>query len=330
MKGFNSKVGFVTNCATSAFALLPSFQEGSREYDVTIDRLKCFRKEQGSTIDATKGLIIKPFPIQWTRWHSIKDGTHPDQAKEMTFLNSIVINKRPLFMRYVYTGYNKKYIDFNRRYSINAKMKFGVSLEDLLRKHELSLLDESEKLFIDEYLRYIPFILTNCLMNKVCLFMESKVKTLREDMRYDILSENTSLLKSLDQRTDKELFKNLYLVYKKYKSEKKTFLEVKDTGDGSRKKTLDQFDKYIRLQCLDISNDTHLLADMAVDICYVLHPSDNKSFLWNIFGEEVVDNLISKSDVYVYPHKDDCGSVKYLWNSYSLKTVKIDKEYLYA
>lgn len=329
IKGFNSKVGFVTNCATSAFALLPSFKEGSREYTTTIDRLKCFRKEQGSTIDATKGLIIKPFPLHWTRWRNVK-GVPPQDIDEINFLNSIVINKRPLFMRYVYTGYNKKYLDFNRRYGISAKIKFGSSLEELLTAHDRGELDGEKESFVHEYLRYIPFILSDCLMNKVCRFMEAKVKTLREDIRLDILDDNVSLLKSLDQRTDTDLFKKLYAVYKRYKSEKKAFLGGHDTEEGGKKKTLDQFNKYVRLLCLEISEDTHLLSDMAVDICYVLHPSDNKSFLWNIFGEEIVDNLISKSESYQYPVRDDEGPIEYLWNRYSIKTYELRKDVIYA
>ena len=67
-KGFNTKVGFLTNLSTTMYAMLPMFRKNSKERKELIKRLKLCRKIQGTIIDGTKGLIVKPIPKQWYQW----------------------------------------------------------------------------------------------------------------------------------------------------------------------------------------------------------------------------------------------------------------------
>ena len=71
MNGFNTKVGFLTNLSTTMYAMLPMFEENSKEYNEIIRRLKQCRKEQGAIIDATTGLVIRSIPSHWTNWSKI-------------------------------------------------------------------------------------------------------------------------------------------------------------------------------------------------------------------------------------------------------------------
>jgi hypothetical protein len=325
INGFNSKVGFVTNCATSAFALLPLFPEGSPEYEETIDRLKRFRKEQGSTIDAAKGLIIKPFPIHWTKWQRANGKIAPDKVD---FMNRIVINKRPLFMRHVYTNYNRNYLNFKKRYNKESRMRFNKDISVLLNEYNSGVeLTELEKTVVGNYFRYSPFIQTRCLMNNLCEYMENTVKELKIDIKNSSLPENVLILKDRSLETNPEIIKAVFDLYKRYKSEKRNFMSIKDDQESSRNRTIEQFNKYIRQEAFKISSNGPELANAAVDICYTLIPSDNKGFVWSIFGEEIVHNVkTNRQDRIRIPFLDPNGCIEYLGEHYSLREIELKDE----
>jgi hypothetical protein len=330
INGFNSKVGFVTNCATSAFALLPLFPEDSPEYKETIDRLKRFRKEQGSTIDAAKGLLIKPFPIHWTKWKKATT-TDPEEIARVEFLNRIVINKRPLFMRHVYSHYNRNFLNFKKRYNKESRMRFNKDIDVLLDEYYSGKeLSELENKVVSNYFRYSPFIHSKCLMNELCKYMEITVKELKIDLKNESTEENVRILKNNAITTDKEILKQLFDLYRRYKEEKKNFLSLKDDADSTKNRTIEQFNKYIRQEAFKISSNGSELANIAVDICYILKPSDNKSFVWNIFGEEIVENIeTNRQGRIVVPFQNPKGNIEYLGEYYSLFEIEIKDEDYY-
>lgn len=326
MKGFNSKVGFVTNCATTSFSLLPKFEKNSEEYKEIINRLKRFRKEQGSTIDASKGLIIKKFPLHWTRWIRVPKDASQEILNEINFKNRIVIDKRPLFMRWVYTSYNKKYIDYNKKKNGSSLIRFNKKLSTLIdqfNNYEQLIPEEME--FVKNYYRYGLFVETDCLMNKLSKYMESKIKELKYDLKDSDIKKSIEILKSKNSKTDGEKIKKLFDLFLKYKSEKRNFSILSDDNNFLKYKTIEQFNKSIRQEAYLISSDGSELCDMAVDICYVVRPGDNKSFVWNIFGEELVENIKEhKQQRQFIPIEDENGKIEYLGNYYSMKEIKID------
>lgn len=48
---FDSKIGYITNCSTTLYSMLPLFEKDSVEYDTIIHRLKECRVAQGNEID---------------------------------------------------------------------------------------------------------------------------------------------------------------------------------------------------------------------------------------------------------------------------------------
>lgn len=51
LMSFDSKIGYITNCSTTLYSMLPMYEKGTKEYDEIIHRLKICRKEQGNQID---------------------------------------------------------------------------------------------------------------------------------------------------------------------------------------------------------------------------------------------------------------------------------------
>jgi hypothetical protein len=323
--GFNQKIGFVTNCETSGFGLLPLFEEGSQEHAEMIKRLKCFRKEQGANIDATKGLVIKPFPFHWTKWKSIPEDATDEEKQEIEFQNRIVINKRPLFMRWLYTSYNKKYQDFRERFDNRAVMRFNTTLDHILQGDNLS---EEEIALRDAYKKYNPFIETDCLMNKICWHMEKSVKQLKEGMNKNAPEYIVDLLQNKYVKTNKNNIKLLYDLYLEYKKEKRNFATIVDDSGTNKYKTIEQYHKHIRQKAYSIINNGAELANIAVDICYKIHPNDNKSFAWNVFGKEIVDNIKENRQDNCFMLKDDkYGEIEFLGGRYSRVEIDFGEEY---
>ena len=325
--GFNSKVGFITNTATSAFALLPELEVNSSEYIETINRLKRFRKEQGATIDATKGLVIKPFPTHWTKWKKIPENASEEEINKINFENSIVINKRPYFMRWLYTAYNRKYINFKRKYSKDGEMRFNKTLDEMLvqYKEDINSLLENEIQFINNYYRYNSLIESNCLMNKIAWFMEEKISLLKTSLIHKPTEENIMILKNHDIITNKKRYKKLYDLHKIYKSGKKNFSTIESNGGFYKFNTIEQYNKYIRQKAEEISSNGSELANLAVDICYITHPNDNKNFVWQIFGNEITENILkNKQEECHTPFLNKKGDIKYLGERYSMYEINID------
>ena len=324
LNGFNTKVGFVTNVATTAFGMLPMFEEGSKEYNELIKRLKCLRKEQGSTIDATKGLEIKPFPIHWTKWNKIEENDSEEIKENKLFLNKIKINKRSYFMRYVYSHYNRRYLSNLEKWNRNAKRDFGKSLDQIIEDNKNGTVTTDEKYLLNQYYKYSDFLETDSTMNKICFLMEGKIKLIKASLNKKIDDDQILLLKNKNIITDPTKYKKLYDLYKKYKSEKRNFSKIKDLDDNYKFKTIEQFNKYIRQEANYISSNGSELANMAVDICYITHKNDNKTFLWNVFGEDLLENIyLNRQSNISIPFIDKNGDIEYLGNNYSMKEIEI-------
>lgn len=280
-----------------------------------IDRLKRFRKEQGNNIDATKGLVIKPFPVHWTKWKKVEPNMTPSEIEELEFQNKIVINKRPLFMRWLYSGYNKKYIDFVSRFDTRSKMRFNKGINEILNSDDNS---EDENLLKNFYYKYNPFIETNCIMNNVSRYMESSIRQIKSHANNAFSKKNVKILQNKRIRANKENIKNIYSLYEKYKKEKRNFLEITDKDGTQKYKTAEQYNKSIRQMAYEFVSDGSEIANIAVDICYTIHPNDNKSFAWNVFGDEIVENVIkNKQDDCKVPFLHEFGEIDFLGNKYS-------------
>jgi len=324
IKGFNSKVGFLTNLSTTMYAILPLWDSNSSEYAELIRRLKQCRKEQGAIIDATKGLVIKPIPSHWTNYTAIPEDADEETIKKIKFNNSILVEKRPQFMQYLYPNYNKDYRRYLSNYNLFCIANFGVEIEELLSRKTLS---EKERDFVDKFYKYNPLLSTDCETNNVFSYMQNAMKEIRKSYTPKNLNYNISILKDKNLKIDKDKLDAIYKIYKKYKSGKRNLINFNEGAD-ERYKTIEQYNKAIRQECLLISSDICELASLAVVICYELYPSDNKAFAWNIFGEGLIENILKNRQKKIFvPFLDPKGDITYLGKKYSRREIIVEEEY---
>jgi len=327
INGFNTKVGFLTNLSTTMYSMLPMFDPESAEYKEIIRRLKQCRREQGAIIDATKGLVIRPIPSHWTNWNKITDDMSEEEKSKAEFNNRILISKRPKFMTNVYSNYSKEYRRHYENYDTFSQAKFCLFLEELLNLDESELSEEQIEA-INKFNKYNPLIESSCTTNNISKYMQSKVKEIRQGVRRKNTESTVKLLKSKDFEVDKDKLDKLYAVYKKYKSGKRNFDSIDADSGEVRFKTLEQYCKYIKQEALKITPNLEELASLAVVICYELHPSDNKSFAWLVFGEGLIENIkANKQEDIQIPFLDKDGAINYLDKKYSKKKIYIANEY---
>ena len=326
-KGFNTKVGFLTNCSTTMYAMLPKYDKESAEYKEIVRRLKQCRKEQGVIIDGTKGLVVKPMPKHWTQWQGLKDKTFEDEVIRARFNNSILIDKRPIFMTELYTNYARDYRRHFNNYDFLCRAKFGMDLKDLLLMDK-SEMSQRQSDYVDKFVHYNPFLDTDCEVNNIFRYMQKSIKDIRYQTKVERNDDLVNLLKDGTAEFDKEKLKQLYNLYKKYKNNKRNFFEIKNVDGEARYKTIDQYNKSVRISAFEISSDIRELASLAVNICYEMHPKDNKTFCWAIFGEGIVKNIIknTKKDVEV-PFLSNDGDIEYLGNWYKKSKIEVKDFY---
>jgi len=249
-----------------------------------------------------------------------------DQEKEDgKYNNSLVIDKRPYFFRYLYSDYNRKYVDYNKGYENYCITTFGKSLDTVLNYAE----NEKESDIQIKYRHFSPLLDSDCEMNNICHHMEYKVKEIKHSISKSVDQKLVQILKDEDFPLDKnrqEKFKNLCDIFKEYKAGRRSFMDISRNG-GEMYKTMEQYDKYILQKSYTVSSNIQELATLAVIICYELYPSDSKYFVWNVFGEGVIENIKKhrQSNSFI-PALDVKGDIEYLGKYYSMREISIVDE----
>lgn len=340
IQSFNSTIGQITNISTSFYELLSKFEDRSeyeREQAEILERLKLIRKSQGDSIDKAKGIKIEPMPKHWTRYTSELPKGETDER--MKFCNSIVADRKPYFFRYLYPICNSDYVKYQDDLDTDARTYLKIKLSDLLKKDKEEL-TAKEKEFLDDYYEYSPLIDYNGRMNKICHFMEKSLKFTKNVSRTSSELLQQMMFDSETQFRDKDIdLMNKY--FKRYRVEK----SKKAKGDHFREKSLKKYDVYddgvlqetivansfdqycskLKREIIQsVDGDMNYIVDLAIYCCYIKTVSKPKSFVWDLFGNQIVKNLMDKSAGTIsVPFLDEEGSLEYLGKRYSLMEVKI-------
>ena len=340
IQSFNSTIGQITNISTSFYELLSKFEdhpEYEREQAEILERLKLIRKSQGDSIDKAKGIKIEPMPKHWTRYTSELPKGETDER--MKFCNSIVADRKPYFFRYLYPICNSDYAKYQDDLDTDARTYLKIKLSDLLKKDKEEL-TAKEKEFLDDYYEYSPLIDYNGRMNKICHFMERSLKFTKNVSRTSSELLQQMMFDSETQFRDEDIdLMNKY--FKRYRIEK----SKKAKGDHFREKSLKKYDVYddgvlqetivansfdqycskLKREIIQsVDGDMNYIVDLAIYCCYIKTVSKPKSFVWDLFGNQIVKNIMDKSAGTIsVPFLDEEGNLEYLGKRYSLMEVKI-------
>ena len=133
-----------------------------------------------------------------------------------------------------------------------------------------------------------------------------------------------STLKSdvVETLTNKEKNDIRFLV-KEYNTNYKNIIKyAKENEIESYKSVFQNLDENLMLKCLIVCSNVEIVTNYVIDISYNELKRSGKSALWNVFGQQVIENIKAKASTITIPVLDKDGT-EYLGEKYSLKEIEL-------
>jgi hypothetical protein len=314
---FNSKVGLLTNWASSLLSMLPLYEKDSVEYKTIIDRLKISNILQNQIIDGAKGVKIFPFPRWWS------DKLSEDEKENLTFeeielYNKLRIHQRPMFLKYVYPDkYGKAFRKHRETYNNMSRINLGKRLDDLF---SIGGDTDEEKKLAGDFIKYSPLLDSPSVMNNLCRYAEDEISKIKDKSKKVVFDWKIYLDDSIE--LDKNKLGKMRTLYKEFASSKRN---SNDTGRKSKEQKEENI-LVFRKKMYEISSDLSELTNLAVRIVYDEFPKRSRDFVWKILPHGILRNLDRTNvtrTVDLLVEKENGGEVNYLNKSYEHYTLEI-------
>lgn len=321
IESFGNEIGQTTNWITSMYDVRSGYSSDSEEYKTLTYRIMCGQLYQQNVIDKAKGIIAKPMPKDWHDRHEVNKIENIDKRN---FYRSIVADKKPYFMRYIYPALSQKYNTYLKNTDKNALREFQFTVSELKNIPEDEMTDRQR-----EFLRYydyrMPVGTGDCVMNRICR---------RFEMEFDgyirkhsgAVPFDYSIMKSGSEYSSRQFYeiKHLYDDYNKHLSDYMLLTSYESTDESDNAAAIHDMNQAFRKECDCLCPNSSVLCDILLDICYLR--SATKRFVWNMCGSEIIHNLLLNNNMVInYPVRDDDGSILYGGNKFSMKEMRIDK-----
>lgn len=193
-----------------------------------------------------------------------------------------------------------------------------------LRNFGVTSEENTDEDFIKMKNAYNPVLDTPSVMNKICHYLEKNIKEIKIDRK----QQNQDILDDIMIDTNRELLleyepfiKDCLKQYKQFrKNERDNILD-------SEEMTKNRFNIYcnqIRKEVFNLIKNPIDIANIVVYVGYGSKVQENKDFVWNIFGKEVLQNVLRNKQEHVYvPVEDENGDITYLGKKYSKKEIDV-------
>ena len=320
INGFGDSIGSVTNKATNMISLRAQFDSGSEEYKRLTYRISTMMNYQQNAIDRIKGVVARPVPKEWldSRLFKIKDDDEEQTIYDKQINANIAAEIKPWFFIYRYSSLNSELEKYIKSVKSNCKIRFGKTLDELYATNDRS---DEENMFIYNYEKYMPVSRAAGTMNRICWRIEDEFKTT------DVLPNvefDCSILKS-DAIYTQEEYDSIKQLYEEYNKNMQLFLKGIKKNDSlkeERDSFVFQLTEEFSESCSIICPNTEAMTNILIDICY--SSNKNKSFAWDIAGEQIFNNVLKNNNYKIqYPIKDINGDIEFCGNKFSLHTQNI-------
>lgn len=307
------------------------FPEGCKEREVLESRVKAGCAAQSRQIDKTKiGENVKELATVCRQFQHIEDEDTEETKEKKRFLNSILADKKPYFFRYKYRQTDKEYREYLIQKNEDCHQHFRITLDELLALPEDELTEE-QKEFKDYYYRFIPVVITNCVMNKICWYIESIDFDIKAKVRSSEKFDYRTLQSENFELKDKKLYEQIYeIVVKTVKEWNNSRTEIaKEASLKNPKGKENNFNKEVEYAKLkesleDLCPNDEIVTNYLVQLFYVDKLSLNKNILWELYGRQIYENVRSKTNACYFPKKNENGSMEFLYEKYSIEKVDLN------
>lgn len=273
-------------------------------------------------IDKTKGIVAKPMPKTWYDRHAIGK-IEDDDTRE--FYRSIVADRKPYFMRYIYPDLKKQYNTYIKNTEKNAMREFGISVEELAEIPYKDLTDR-QKDFLFYYKLRMPVGTGDCVMNRICRRFEEEFdgfvgrSSKTSDFDYRIL-RNDSAYSDRMYRSVKKLYDEFNRKVEQYKIFAYYERADKDEYRNTTAAMLSQFER----DCAEVCSNDEQLCNILLDICY--SRSKSKQFVWTVCGDTIISTLLRRNGMKIeYPVLCADGDIEYRGSRFILEEKEIVEE----
>ena len=333
IKSFGNAVGAVTNKITSMFEVQARYEKGTKEYNTLDYRIKCGQLFQQNQIDKTKGIVAKDMPATWYSWivnripkslSEKKDRSkeEDEEIKTKEFNRSILADKKPYFMKYIYPSENKKINEYIRDSNEKCIMRFRCTIKELMSKKEKS---KEEDNFLRYYYEMMPLGIAPCTINKICWEIESNfdhiVFSKQNSFDHTILKCNVEYTK--------DLYNKIKKIYDEYRRDVSSYMQY---AKSERLHTDErQIQKYLlkekfKRSCLEQCPNEDVLCNIVLDLCYS-KSKNSKQFAWDVSGDVFIRNLLKRHNYIIkIPVLNEKGEIEFDGQKFSMKEVKINHE----
>ena len=268
------------------------------------------------------------------QWYSVRDNYVCNDDDEETiarkeFNMSIVADKKPYFMTYVYPALKKKNNEYRRSNKKNAIRRFWEqkvgNIDDLQK-----FITESDKAenFVNFYFKLMPVGTNPCVINRICRIFEKEFHRCPmpkpdETFDYTIMKSNVEY----DVATYKRIYE-LYMEYKKYSEQLMRDVRTGKLDSDQAWNAKIYRIKWFRMECEKKCPNENELCDILLDICYQTEAS--KQFVWDMEGSTIIDNLLKRSDNIIhFPEEtEDCGNFIYCGRNFVMKEKEIVEDFV--
>jgi hypothetical protein len=162
-------------------------------------------------------------------------------------------------------------------------------------------------------------------MNRICWRIEDEFKTcdVLPDVNFD-----ASILKSDAQYTQEE-YDAINALYSEYNKSIQLFLKGTKKNDSlkdERDMFMGQIIEGFSNACTAVCPNIEVLTNIIIDVCY--SSSKNKSFAWDIVGEQIFNNILKNNGgVISYPVKDADGDLEFCGQKFSMYVQQIGGDF---
>lgn len=249
-----------------------------------------------------------------------------DDVDKRQFYLSIVADKKPYFMRYIYPALSRQLNTYTRNANKNALREFGMSVEELLELSPAELTEEQCD-FLRYYQSRMPTSNNDCVMNRICRRFEQEFGGYLGRHNSDVDFDYT-VMRS-DAAYAPSQYKSILQLYSDYNHRIREYTVFAG---------YERIDKYeiaaqtsaMRLEfeqeCDRICPNRAALCNILLDICY--RREATRKFAWDICGSEIISNLLVKRGrTITYPTLDADGDISYCGKRFSLKTKILEDSY---
>lgn len=320
IESFGNDIGQTTNWITSMFEVRSHFEPESREYKTLSYRIRCGQLYQQNAIDKAKGIICKPMPKSWHDRHTVNK-IEDDNIK--SFYRSIVADKKPYFMRYIYPALMKQYNTYIKNTNRNALREFQMTVDEMMAM-PFEELSDRQRDFLRYYSYRMPVGTGNCIMNKICRRFEDEFDGYIGKHNASVKFDYT-IMKSNVEYSSSQFYavKKLYDDYNKRLQSYMVFADYERVDECDSISEISTMNEDFRKECAAICPNEQSLCDIILDICYT--KNSTKKFAWSMCGHNIIHNLLEKNNQIIsFPTIDSTGDIKYCGERYVMKSKRIE------